>query len=54
MTWSKKSFVGLGWNCIGLLTIIAWTGATCFIMFYTLKRFRMLRVASNHEFQGKK
>ena len=26
MTWSKNSFMGLAFNCIGLLTIITWTG----------------------------
>ena len=26
MTWSRASFVGLGWNVVGAVTISVWTG----------------------------
>ena len=52
MTFSEKSFIGLGWNCVGLLTIIVWTGAMCWLMFYGLKSVEMLRVEAEHEFKG--
>ena len=43
----------LGWNVVGLLAIIAWTGTTSFIMFSILAKFQMLRVEHEHEFKGK-
>ena len=52
MTGSAQSFVGLGWNVVGLVTIIVWTGFTCFVMFYVLKRLKMLRVDTDLEFKG--
>lgn len=53
MTGSEKAFIGLGWNCIGLITIIVWTGTMCWIMFYGLKSVEMLRVQAELEFRGK-
>ena len=54
MTGSSKAFVGLGWNIVGLLAIIAWTAVLCFVMFYSLKQVDMLRVQAEHEFKGKR
>ena len=53
MTGSAEAAAALGWNILGCITIIAWTGALTFIMFYTLKVFDMLRVESGFEFEGK-
>ena len=52
MTWSTQSFIGLGWNVVGLFTITVWTGSTCLVMFYILKRLNMLRVDTDLEFKG--
>ena len=52
MTLSQESFIGLGWNCIGLLTIVGWTGSTCYVMFRGLKQIGMLRVDAGFEFKG--
>ena len=52
MTWSTQSFIGLGWNVVGLVTITVWTGFTCLVMFYILKRLNMLRVDTDLEFKG--
>ena len=50
---SSKAAVGLGWNILGLVAIISWTGGLSFIMFYALKKVQMLRVEAAHEFKGK-
>ena len=47
-----EAAVLLGWNVVGLAAIIAWTGATSFIMFSILAKFQMLRVEHEHEFKG--
>jgi Amt family ammonium transporter len=52
MTGSNEALMGLAWNCIGLLVIIAWTSVLSFIMFFTLKKMKMLRVETEHEFKG--
>lgn len=52
MTFSTDAFVGLGWNVVGLVTILVWTGVTCFVMFFLLKKLHMLRVEADHEFKG--
>ena len=52
MTWSTESFIGLGWNVVGLVTITTWTGTTCFVMFHILKKLNMLRVDTDLEFKG--
>ena len=52
-TGSSKAAIGLGWNIVGLLVIITWTGVNCFFMFYILKKLKMLRVETHMEFQGK-
>lgn len=52
-TSSKTAYIGLAWNCIGLMSIIAWTAVTSFIMFYTLKKFNLLRVSPEMEFRGR-
>lgn len=49
---SLESLSGLGWNCIGLLAIMAWTGSTTFAMFYILKIFNQLRVEPGVEYKG--
>ncbi len=38
---------------IGLLAIVAWTGLTCFIIFYSLAKVKLLRVDTEKEFRGK-
>ena len=35
MTWSRASFVGLGWNVVGAVTISVWTGRNHPQMMYT-------------------
>lgn len=52
MTGSEQAFIGLGWNCVGLVVILAWTGISCFIMFFLLKKLKMLRVETEYEFKG--
>lgn len=42
----------LGWNILGIIVIIVWTGSLTFIMFYLLNMFDMLRVESGFEFEG--
>jgi Amt family ammonium transporter len=43
---------GLAWNLIGLVAIISWTGITCFVIFYSLSRVKLLRVDTEKEFRG--
>ena len=52
LQWTLDSLILLGWNCVGLVAILLWTGTTSFVMFYTLKFFKMLRVEPNMEFKG--
>jgi len=52
MTWDAQPFFDLGWNCVGLLAITAWTGTACLIMFGVLKYFNLLRVDHGMEFKG--
>ena len=52
MTGSAEAAADFGWNIVGSIAIITWTGALCFIMFYSLKKMKMLRVESGHEFTG--
>ena len=47
-----ESLSGLGWNCVGLIAIMVWTGATTFAMFYVLKLFNQLRVEPGVEYKG--
>jgi ammonia channel protein AmtB len=42
----------LVWQLTGLLTIIVWTAALCFVMFFTLKKFHILRVPFEAEMKG--
>ena len=52
MTGSSAAAVGLAWNVIGLIAIISWTGVLSFVMFYALKKVKMLRVEASMEFSG--
>ena len=54
MTGSEEAFIGFGWNLVGLVAIITWTAVLCFIMFFSLKQMKMLRVETEHEFKGTK
>lgn len=49
---SSEAALGLAWNIIGLLAIIAWTGINCFFIFWSLKKVNMLRVDTDQEFKG--
>ena len=49
---SSEAALGLAWNVIGLIAIIAWTGLNSFIMFSVLKKLKLLRVEPAHEFKG--
>ena len=40
------------WNAVGLVTIIGWAGGFCFVMFGTLRVFKMLRVSEEAEIKG--
>ena len=52
MSWTSEAAKGLGWNIIGLLAIVSWTGINCFFMFFTLKKMGQLRVEPEQEFKG--
>ena len=41
-----------GWNLLGAVTIIAWTGCTCTILFGTMKLIGLLRVSEEVEIAG--
>lgn len=42
----------LVWQITSLVAIIAWTGALCFVMFFLLKKFNLLRVSFEWEVKG--
>ena len=48
---SMESVRLLGWNIVGMLVIIIWTGVTMGLVFYVLKKFNMLRVEIEDELQ---
>ncbi|XP_055998053.1 putative ammonium transporter 1 [Ostrea edulis] len=50
--WDAESALTMVWQLTGLLAIIAWTGALCFIMFFTLKKLHSLRVTFEAEMKG--
>ena len=52
VTGSSAAAMGLAWNVIGLIAIISWTGILSFVMFYALKKVKMLRVEASMEFSG--
>jgi len=52
VTGSSAAAMGLAWNIIGLIAIISWTGILSFVMFYALKKVKMLRVEASMEFSG--
>ena len=52
VTGSSAAAMGLAWNVIGLIAIISWTGVLSFVMFYALKKVKMLRVEASMEFSG--
>jgi len=41
---SRKPWVRLGWNILGLLVICSWTAANMFVLFFILRKAKMLRV----------
>ena len=49
---SSEAAWGFLFNIIGLLAIITWTGTLSFLMFYGLKKVKMLRVEAAAEFKG--
>ncbi|KAJ8299375.1 hypothetical protein KUTeg_023435 [Tegillarca granosa] len=50
--WDKRSGLVLLWQLAGIGAIAAWTAVTCLIMFYTLKKLRLLRVPFAYEYKG--
>jgi Amt family ammonium transporter len=48
---SMESVRLLGWNIVGMLVIITWTGITMGLVFYVLKKYNMLRVEIEDEIQ---
>lgn len=51
-TFSKESFLKLGWQFAGIAAIMAWTIILCAIMFGLLKAFKLLRVDPEIEMKG--
>eukprot|EP00049_Salpingoeca_infusionum_P012177 m.219615 g.219615 ORF g.219615 m.219615 type:complete len:481 (-) comp15116_c1_seq7:72-1514(-) len=50
--WDKTSGLQLGWNVLGLIVIIAWSGGTAGTMFYLLKKKGLARVSAEAELAG--
>jgi ammonia channel protein AmtB len=42
----------LACNAVGCAAIVGWTAVTCFVLFFTLKKLRMLRVSREVELKG--
>ena len=49
----EHSFRLLGWNLLGVLVITAWSAALAFILFFTLRVTKQLRVSEEIELKGK-
>jgi len=45
-------FQCLAWQLVGLVSIFAWSAILSFIMFFTLKKMRILRVPFEYEIKG--
>ncbi|XP_011442564.3 putative ammonium transporter 1 [Magallana gigas] len=50
--WNAEAALTLVWQITSLVAIIAWTGALCFVMFFLLKKFNLLRVSFEWEVKG--
>eukprot|EP00049_Salpingoeca_infusionum_P012169 m.220332 g.220332 ORF g.220332 m.220332 type:complete len:448 (-) comp15116_c1_seq56:317-1660(-) len=50
--WDKDSGLRLGWNLLGLVVIMAWSGGVCGLMFYVLKKKKIVRVSPEAEIAG--
>lgn len=48
----ERSFRLFGWNLVGLLAIIAWSVLLAFILFFTLRLTKQLRVSEEIELKG--
>ena len=49
----EHSFRLFGWNLLGVLVIMAWSAALAFILFFTLRVTKQLRVSEEIEMKGK-
>jgi len=50
-------FYGHGWSqlgiqAVGVVSVVAWTGLTCFVVFYAIKKTVGLRVSTEEELEG--
>ena len=52
-TWHRDSATLLAWNLVGMCCIAGWAAANGLLIFYTLDKLGMLRVAPDMEFRGK-
>lgn len=50
--WSESSFERLGWQFVGLICILVWTGGVVAILFLTLRYFKVMRVSLHEELEG--
>jgi len=48
----EHSFRLFGWNLLGLLAIVAWSVVMAFILFFTLRHTKQLRVREEIELKG--
>ncbi|XP_069114826.1 putative ammonium transporter 1 [Argopecten irradians] len=44
--------MSLAWQCVGILSIVAWPGGTCVILFGTMRAFNILRIPLEYELKG--
>ena len=51
-TWHRDSATLLAWNLAGMCCIAGWAAANGILLFYTLDKLGMLRVAPDMEFRG--
>ena len=52
-TWHRDSATLLAWNLVGMCCIAGWAAANGLLIFYTLDKLGMLRVAPDMEFRGR-
>ena len=47
------SFRGFGWNLLGVIVIMIWSGSLAFILFLAMNLIGVLRVDKDIELKGK-